>query len=281
MIQLKNKFLTGIVLCNNDFPTDEIVIKEVGYSICKPGYPSLIMKRNVHVLHYIFSGKGTVCGVPFEAPGGFLFSNNQDQFYSVDSDSEDWEQYWIMFDGTSAKKYLEVAGFKKEFHIFQTPYIDKAKTIFDNFMENINENRDISMKMLSVFFEMLSLNAEIYGHERKEIYSKNAYVQNTISTIHSMYDQPLTLNDIAKSVNISAKHLGRIFKEETGLAPMEYLNKHRIYSAAKLLSKTDFSISQIAISSGFYDPNYFSSVFKKHMNQTPSEYRKNTANQKS
>lgn len=276
MIDIQLNSINGNVIFNNNTFSDDILVREIGYSKNFPGYFSPIMKRNVFVLHYVLSGKGLVCGVPFNGPGGFLFSSTQDQFYTVDEDSELWEHYWLMFDGLLSKKYLEQANFKTDFHIFKTPYIKNAACIFDNFIKNVNENHDISLKMLSIFFEILSLNVECYGDEKQKIYSRNHYVQNAISMIRTSYDQSITADDISQHVNISSKHLCKLFKNETGFTPIEYLNKHRIYMAAKLLMQTNLSITDIATSTGFYDPNYFSLVFKKNMNLTPSEYRKST-----
>jgi len=121
MIDIALSSINGFVIHNNNPTIDDILVQEIGYSKNSPGYFSPIMKRNVYLLHYVISGKGLVCGVPFEGPKGFLFSNIQDQFYSVDHDSDFWEHYWIMFDGHSAKKFLEHAHFKTDFHIFPTP----------------------------------------------------------------------------------------------------------------------------------------------------------------
>lgn len=274
MFNINLSSINGTVIQNNNPIVDGLLVREIGYSKNSPGYFSPLMKRNVFLLHYVLSGKGSVCGIPFSGPKGFLFSNTQTQFYSVDEDSELWEHFWIMLDGPLSKKYLERANFKTEAHTFEIPYIEKVIKIFTGFMENVNENRDISLKMLSILFELLSLNLEHYGDIKQKIYSGNNYVQNAITMIHSSYDQPITADDISRSVNISTKHLNKLFKKETGFSPIEYLNKYRIYIAAKMLIQTNMSITAIASAIGFYDSNYFSCVFKKYMSDTPSTYRK-------
>jgi len=70
-------------------------------------------------------------------------------------------------------------------------------------------------------------------------------------------------------------HLRRLFKQETGFTPLEYLTDLRLNHAKKLMQENDvlhYKISEISIMCGFYDNGYFYRVFKKKTNMTPSEY---------
>ena len=79
---------------------------------------------------------------------------------------------------------------------------------------------------------------------------------------------------MAMSVGVSEDYLGRIFLQELGLSPMEYLNRYRIKEAKVLLNHTCASITEIADQVGFDDPAYFSRAFRKQVGISPRAYRK-------
>lgn len=84
----------------------------------------------------------------------------------------------------------------------------------------------------------------------------------------------LTVADIAFSVHISPSHFSHLFKQETGIAPMDYLTGLRLEKAKELLCSLELSISEIAERCGYEDPSHFSRVFKKAQGIPPSVYRR-------
>jgi len=83
----------------------------------------------------------------------------------------------------------------------------------------------------------------------------------------------ITLTEWAKAVGLNAVYFGRVFKRETGLRPMDWLNQRRLQLACQQLASTRQTISAISESCGFASPFYFSRVFRKHFGQSPMQYR--------
>ncbi|MDR2094727.1 MAG: helix-turn-helix domain-containing protein [Treponema sp.] len=79
---------------------------------------------------------------------------------------------------------------------------------------------------------------------------------------------------LAEAVNVSEDYLTRIFRREMGISLWDYLNRCRIHIAAGLLQRTDESIAEIALKSGFQDQAYFCRVFKKIYGIPPGHLRK-------
>lgn len=72
---------------------------------------------------------------------------------------------------------------------------------------------------------------------------------------------------------ISEKY-GYEFQVRSALySPVEYIQRKRLFNAAKLLADTDKSVTDIALSCGFSNPSYFSKQLRELMDRTPSEYR--------
>lgn len=90
------------------------------------------------------------------------------------------------------------------------------------------------------------------------------------------------LEDIAKVFFMSKNYLCSLFKKQTGMTIVYYINSLRIQYACARLSDTSYSINEISLQCGFESTAYFGRVFKKFLGCTPSEFRsKNTKTYKS
>ncbi|WP_120379303.1 MULTISPECIES: bifunctional transcriptional activator/DNA repair enzyme AdaA [Clostridia] len=92
--------------------------------------------------------------------------------------------------------------------------------------------------------------------------------------IEKNYHENISLNILADTFHSSPFHLQRTFNKIKGESPLNYLQRIRVNNAAKKLQETDQSIQFISSSVGFPNNSYFSTVFKKHYNLTPNNYRK-------
>lgn len=84
----------------------------------------------------------------------------------------------------------------------------------------------------------------------------------------------ITLEEWAASVKLGPVYFGRVFKRETGMRPMEWLNERRLETAAQYLASTDKSVAAIAADCGYACPFYFSRQFRRHHGLSPLRYRK-------
>ncbi len=81
------------------------------------------------------------------------------------------------------------------------------------------------------------------------------------------------LKDVAARFDMSVRSFNRRFKAATGKTPLQYLQEIRIDMAKDLLQTSNLSVSEIAYKVGYQDIGFFSSLFKKQLSTTPSEYR--------
>ena len=86
-------------------------------------------------------------------------------------------------------------------------------------------------------------------------------------------DENLSLNMVAKEVNISANYLSAVFSQEMKSTFVEYVTAKRMAKAKELLRTTDKHSGEIALEVGYKDPHYFSFLFKKTQGMTTREYR--------
>ncbi|MCG3149173.1 MAG: HTH-type transcriptional activator RhaR [Verrucomicrobiae bacterium] len=84
----------------------------------------------------------------------------------------------------------------------------------------------------------------------------------------------ITLAQWAKVTGWHPVHFGHVFKQETGLPPMRWLEERRLGAARQYLAGTSKSVAEIAAAVGYPDPFYFSRVFRRHFGHPPLRYRR-------
>ena len=93
--------------------------------------------------------------------------------------------------------------------------------------------------------------------------------------INKNYAEIENISQIADNFFITKFYLCRIFKDATNTSVIEYLNRVKIKKACSLLETTDKTVLEICVICGFNSSVYFCKLFKKLMNTTPTQYRKN------
>lgn len=106
--------------------------------------------------------------------------------------------------------------------------------------------------------------------------SRQGQIDQAIRMLSYQYGQHISIADIARKLGYHRAHLTKLFKETTGMSPMQYLNKIRMKKAEKLLAG-DLTIAQVAASVGFNDPLFFTKQFRKWRGLSPTEFRKTLA----
>lgn len=108
----------------------------------------------------------------------------------------------------------------------------------------------------------------------KQLTPIGALEKKMISYIYHHFADPLTLQDIADSANVSIRTCSNIFRHYAGVSPMKYLNLFRLEMAARLLQTSEAPVQNIAWSCGFESSAYFIKQFKSQYGCTPNQYRK-------
>lgn len=132
--------------------------------------------------------------------------------------------------------------------------------------------------------KVLDIIEEYYEKSKEEIcnvlideYSKvdvsSKELLKATNYIKENFNNRITLNDVAKYVNLSPYYLSKLFKKELGINFIDYITYFRMEKAKELLRDSDMPIINISIELGYNEPNYFSKVFKKSFGMTPSQYR--------
>ncbi len=125
----------------------------------------------------------------------------------------------------------------------------------------------------SQFINCLSdLAIELEAQRKSEI---DGIIPKVLNYLDNNYYKNITLDDAAKSVNLSYHYFSKIFKDAIGKNFVDYLTELRIEKSMRFLENTSISIKEVCYQIGYNDPNYYCKIFKKLTGLTPTEYRAN------
>lgn len=98
-------------------------------------------------------------------------------------------------------------------------------------------------------------------------------IKAVIRLLEERYTEKLELAEIARQVSMNPSYLSNLFKRETGKGVVEYLTEYRMKRAGDLLRRTDLPVGEVARRVGYDNIFYFSRVFKRFHELSPSEYK--------
>ena len=99
-------------------------------------------------------------------------------------------------------------------------------------------------------------------------------INKSILFINENYSKDISLDDIAKTVFLTPRYIGKLFKDEMGTTVMSYITKLRMKRACDLLKNTNKRINEIAGEVGYNNVQSFIRFFKRYYYITPIEFRK-------
>lgn len=102
---------------------------------------------------------------------------------------------------------------------------------------------------------------------------ENHLVSEMIKCIDANIYNDISTSKICDELNYSRAYLSKIFKQETEYTILEYIVQQKIKEAKKLIREKNMNFTQISDKLAFDNPHYFSRVFKRVTNMTPSEYK--------
>lgn len=147
--------------------------------------------------------------------------------------------------------------------------VDEILSKYTNLMREAKTVAE-SIKLIESFqIEMTQAIREYRSH----VPQCSPFMKNVTEYIILNYNTDLTLSGLADKFRISPSYLSHSFKREINKGVREFIEEIRVSNACRFIENTDMNISQVGYAVGYLDSNYFTKVFKKRMNITPSAYR--------
>lgn len=180
-----------------------------------------------------------------------------------------WTSVWLHFDGPLCRNYYEYIV-NAHGNII-TPSPSSIRKLTDIYYVFCSGRPVIEAEISN---DISSILADLLPDCQKETASSiKPSLSNTVSYINEHFAEPLTLNQLAGLSSLSPYYFTRLFTDQTGMTPHQYLISVRLNAAKFLLKTTDLPVKEIAFSCGFNSESGFCTSFRKREHLTPSEYR--------
>lgn len=244
----------------------------MGYTQESVARPSLVYPQ----ILYSVKGTGliTVDGKTYEIPEktGFYLNKGVEYHYRPKADS--WIVNWVAIDfGMQESKDMLFLG--SRFILTSYKSLDKLDVIFKEIYNTLTVdpaygNIKASAELYRFIVEYNRQIAEIPEVTEKS----NRVINRIIDYINEHYSEDISLEMLCDAAGgLSEQYLCRLFKQNVGMRPIEYILKKRIGIARSYLEKTDLPINDIAQLTGFNNTSYFYRNFKKFTGTSPLSYR--------
>lgn len=257
---------------------NELYIREIGFNNFQRIQPYLHSRMQAYyTLHFVVDGQGVLCTKSKTYPlktGDIFFLPPNVQFKYYPITENPWKYVWLTVNGEKTKEYFNKLLFNKKNLIYHCQNSELLKSTFYDFFCNYSPNTVNEETMLSLFFKIMAIIVEERNPQQKRSSYSKYYleeIQNIISSNFKNID--FKIEDLSAITHLSYPYIIKIFKKHMNISLKKYLYTMRLEHAAQLLITTDDSITEIAYNSGFSDPLYFSTAFKKFYNLPPTEYR--------
>lgn len=237
-----------------------------------------------YLMHIVLEGKGLfVCdGARHELRAGHTFLIEPEQLISYESDSDEpWRYRWVAFTGAHSAALVANAGFKSEQQIVFTSDKRRTAILFRRIYETFRKGGTAADIEALGYLHLLLAEYKAVLHALSETHFRTSQadgdhlLQQVIHYLSTQYAHPVSIEQMAESLGYNRAYLSRLFKQRTGVSPINFLLKLRIDKARQMLrERSELTIEQISASVGLQDALYFSKQFRRLHGQSPTAYRK-------
>ncbi len=245
-----------------------------GREECAPGHNFGPAVRPHYLIHFILNGKGSyqVGEERYELKKGeaFLIRPQEITYYEADMENP-WEYAWTAFDGEAAEEMLKTAGITAKRPVCDILKLEECERYLKLMVDKFNRPGYHEYELTGYFYLIFSTIAR--AETRREETADQGYYEKALSYIRHNYSYDIRVTDIARYVGIDRTYLFKIFKQYAGSSVKKYLTEYRILSAKYMLADTNYSMTEVALSCGFYDLPSFCRNFRKLEGITPAGYR--------
>lgn len=275
------------------FPNENFLdfrLYQYGWEQCTPLHSYGPSRRNHYLFHYVISGQGSLDSTDRDGvtrryhlteDQGFLICPEQINTYCADK-TDPWKYVWLEFDGLRVSEYIDSAGLGFSQPLYRPQSLPQGQAVRDTMLYIADHNQASALHLighLCLFLDGLTLSSstrrQLHGGQLKDF-----YIQEAITYMEHNYQRELTVEDLADVCKLNRSYFSKLFKENMGCPPQEFLIRLRLSKAAELMKTTGNSIGDISVMCGYPNQLHFSRAFKKRYGISPREWRVRNQTQK-
>ena len=91
--------------------------------------------------------------------------------------------------------------------------------------------------------------------------------------VREHFAESISIEKLAELAELSPFHFSRVFKQATGMTPLQFVTRERMLQAQQLIRETSRSLIEIALEVGYTSPSHFAQVFRRTVGMAPTQFR--------
>lgn len=230
-----------------------------------------------NILIYCLHGKG------WYSIGGKKYEVGPNQFFQIPAtkeyvkygadEAQPWTIYWLHYSGPELQRFNRTLNITSSDGPRDIIYNEKGIDLWNEMYsclemgyskDNLNNANMCLYHFLSTF-----IYPEKHSNNRNEIDP----IKETIVFMRENLGERYSVDDFSSRYQLSPSHFSYLFRQSSGMSPMEYFIQLKVQKACQLLYSAQVKVKDVAASLGYDDPYYFSRLFKKIMGISPEQYR--------
>lgn len=255
--------------------TTQISISMCGRQIAEKGHAVPPRVYPNHNFTFVLKGCGdfhSEYGNHHITPGfGYFIEAGSTVSYEADEQNP-WEYIFVTFRGDVSEEFLNLSGISARNPVFSFPLSEEMLKILNELLISSSKNGFAGFDTLGYFFILISKLVSKSGNVAPLDVSISR-TQDMADYIESNFDRNITVQELSKRFYIDRSGIYRFFQRDFGISPKAYILRCRLTHAVKRLCEENVSITEIALSCGFYDRAHFNKSFIEFYGMTPGEYR--------
>lgn len=268
------------------FPRENFIdlgLYQFGWEQCDPSHSFGPAARNHYLFHLCLSGTGTLFAnntkgelITYQVKSGQGFMLFPHQICTYIADHEiPWEYVWVEFDGLRVKESIDSAGLTQNNPIYRSRHKNIAETMKSELLYLVNHKDESPFHLIGHLY--LFIDSLIRSSSSTQIGSGNSlrdfYIKEAFSFIEQNFQNDISIEDIAACCGLNRSYFGKIFRQNMGKTPQEFLMSYRMTKATELLKLTELSIADVGNAVGYPNQLHFSRAFKNIYGLSPRQWR--------
>tara|TARA_B100000809_G_scaffold266153_1_gene327573 strand:+ start:1829 stop:2686 length:858 start_codon:yes stop_codon:yes gene_type:complete len=191
----------------------------------------------------------------------------------------------LFFAHNESNKFLEEIDLFSNWNMnpvlqIESDDFDDLNTLLFSLTKEFEGQKMRRTELILMWLKIFLINSSRIGGERKDVplSRKRLTIEGFLGLVDEFYSENLPVSFYAEKLNITTTYLSRLVNEVYGKSVSEFINERVVLEAKRIIRLSSKSIKEISFELGFEDPSYFSRFFKKHVQLTPVQYRKELSN---
>ena len=232
-------------------------------------------------LVYCAKGAGTFCsdsaGEMKVKAGDMMMLFPQERHTYHPDEKTGWKEYWIGFRGPNIEMRVQNGFFSTQHPLFRLPISKKSDVVY-LFNQGIDAAKHMEkgyQQLLGGCVNMLLGYISAYDNALTQAEKETTEdIHQAMLYIHNNFQREIRAEDVANAIHWGYSRFRKIFLQQTGKTPYQYIQETRIKQSKFLILNTTRPLKEIAYEVGFNNPDYFSTAFRRIIGVSPLEFKK-------